>query len=328
MKKLIPLIFLCLLTPATSYGWDSVGHRTTTTIALNFLSQGKREKLVAILRQHPRYQVDFLDSMPAIIGRGDDAAQAVWLLGQAAYWPDIARGLEGSDRQRYNRPAWHFTDGAWIRGMANVQGNIYLDVRRFPDITGSDAATIRNQNQIDNIITALDYNTKILVDDTSLPADRAVALCWVLHLMSDLHQPLHAGSLYSKNLFDFGDRGGNGITTDSRSLHYRWDSALAGETINRNVEIILEEISTLNLPVIQGQPSNWAIWLQESRVILLDWVYTDAMKIEIRRAENENTSFEAVPLSAGYVDSMIQSSRQRIGLAGYRIAIWVENELN
>jgi hypothetical protein len=35
-----------------------------------------------------------------------------------------------------------------------------------------------------------------------------------------------------------------------------------------------------------------------------------------------------VPLSAGYVNSMIQSSRQRIGLAGYRIAIWIENELN
>jgi len=328
MKSLIPLIFLCLLSPTTSYAWDSVGHRTTAAIALNFLSKEKREKLVAILQQHPRYQEDFLDSMPPLVQRRDDITQAVWLLGQAAYWPDIARRFKSSDRQLYNRPAWHYTDGAWVRGVADAQGNVYLDIQKFPDITGSDASTIRNQNQIDNIITALDYNTRILADDNSLPVDRAVALCWVLHLMSDLHQPLHSGSLYSRNLFDFGDRGGNGITTDSRSLHQRWDSALAGETISRNVELILEEISQLNLPVIQGQSSDWTIWLQESRELLLEWVYTDAMKTEIRRAEKENASFEAVPLSASYVNAMTQTSRQRIGLAGYRIAIWAENELN
>ena len=45
---------------------------------------------------------------------------------------------------------------------------------------------------------------------TAAPADRADALCWVCHLVGDIHQPLHCVSLFNAT-FTSGDRGGNSI---------------------------------------------------------------------------------------------------------------------
>ena len=39
------------------------------------------------------------------------------------------------------------------------------------------------------------------------PEERAVAMCWVFHLIGDAHQPLHVTQLYSTQ-FPKGDRGG------------------------------------------------------------------------------------------------------------------------
>jgi hypothetical protein len=69
--------------------------------------------------------------------------------------------------------------------------------------------------------------------------ERAVSLCWVLHLVGDIHQPLHATALIStKETFapyapPHGDEGGNllaiKITQDDKNatnLHTYWDSLL------------------------------------------------------------------------------------------------------
>jgi hypothetical protein len=56
-----------------------------------------------------------------------------------------------------------------------------------------------------------------------------VALCWIFHLVGDLHQPLHAASLYSP-AFPDGDRHGTRFFVrpphgdEAVSLHYFWDS--------------------------------------------------------------------------------------------------------
>ena len=123
---LTSLILTCLtlltFSPA-ALAWDSVGHRLTGAVALHFVSPQTREKLLDILRQHPRFEEDFRQAMPAFIDQDNPDQVAHWLLGQAAYWPDIARGLPEPHRQRFNRPTWHYTDGARVRGSATRQGN-------------------------------------------------------------------------------------------------------------------------------------------------------------------------------------------------------------
>ena len=71
------------------------------------------------------------------------------------------------------------------------------------------------------IVAALDAQLQILSSRAS-PPERLQALKWVVHLVADLHQPLHAGMLE--------DRGGNRYQLQFllrwSNLHALWDSGL------------------------------------------------------------------------------------------------------
>ena len=330
MQKTLQL--LCIITQITfsplSVAWDSIGHRASTSIALYFSSEEKRAYLLEILTQHPRFEIDFLDAMPEFIKRSDEVSRREWLLGQAAYWPDIARGLPETERALYNRPAWHYTDGAWVRGDAAFQGNVYIDSPRFPDRPGELGSSIQNQADVHNVVTALDYNARVLKDTNSLPAERAVALCWLLHLTADIHQPLHAGSLFSRTLFAAGDRGGNGIPTDNNTLHLRWDRALADFGVSGSTSRPIEQLTRFSEPRISGVESDWTTWLNESREVLLSVVYSDEMKTAIIAADRSRQPLTPMTLDETYINQMQRIALQRIGLAGLRMAIWFENELD
>ncbi|MBL6905093.1 MAG: hypothetical protein ISR27_06150, partial [Pseudomonadales bacterium] len=112
------LLFVSCLLAQNALAWDSVGHRLSAAVANHYLSDSVRNELTRILLQHPRYEEDFLEQMPATIARGNDASQFEWLLGQAAIWPDMTRGFSDSERAKYNRANWHYIDGAWLRGAA------------------------------------------------------------------------------------------------------------------------------------------------------------------------------------------------------------------
>lgn len=320
------LLLCCALLQPSALAWDAVGHRLTAEIVLSELSPAKQQALRELLTHHPRYQIDFLEAMPASVRTANPDQQLQWLLGQAAYWPDIARGLPETEARRFNRPAWHFIDGAWVRDAASKQGNVYVLQQPLATVAGEAAAAIRSESDVGNVITALDYNTRVLTDNNRSMAERAVALCWVLHLMGDIHQPLHAGSLFSPNLFRNGDRGGNAITTDDGSLHARWDRALADSGVMTNLEAIQRDRSAYSQSV-NSSTSDWTQWLAESRTLLLTEVYTDSMLADISSADRQGAALPEQRLDTTYVQNMQRLSRQRLALAGFRIAIWLENAL-
>ena len=73
-----------------------------------------------------------------------------------------------------------------------------------------------------NVIQALKGNLLLWADEDASDAEKAVALCWILHLVGDMHQPLHVGNKE--------DIGGNAIivftsATDQNAntkLHAVW----------------------------------------------------------------------------------------------------------
>ena len=321
------LTSLALASMQGAFAWDSIGHRVSAAIASNYLSDNSKTELLKILQQHPRYQQDFTDQMPASIARGSEDVRFTWLLGQAAFWPDITRGLPDTERERYNRANWHYIDGAWLRDRAQVQGNTYIGVAPFDDITGKNARDIRSEANADNVMTALDYNTTLLANSQTLLPQRAVALCWVLHLIGDIHQPLHTGSLYSTNRFSTGDRGGNGIKTDGRNLHARWDRALSNQGVIQNAEAILRQHSKTLERMGQQDYKDWSLWMQESRALLLNTIYTEEMKSAIARSDDSLDELRKFDLSDDYVESMKYHARLRLALAGRRLAFWFEAKL-
>jgi hypothetical protein len=321
------LIFLLSVQGPLVLAWDSVGHRLSAAVALEFVETETIDELLRILQAHPRYQQDFLEQMPDYVDQSSTIALAQWLLGQAAYWPDIARGLPDSERQKYNRPSWHYTDGAWVRDSSPFQGNVYVGIEPFTDIDGPGGESIRTEQQVNNVVTGIDYNAAVLTDANAPMAERAVALCWVLHLIGDIHQPLHTGSLFSATLFERGDRGGNAIPIGESNLHSRWDRALAEGGVAAELPLLIERVSGFSQPLIKGVESDWTAWMNESRGNLRSIVYTEAMRQAIVTADSNGSKLGSQTLDAAYVTQMQNVSRQRLGLAGLRLAIFFENEL-
>lgn len=311
---LLVMFCLILLTPPAQ-AWDALGHRLTAYVAWDRLGDPEKTHWIDTLRAHPRFQQDFVDAMPPNIAGQSESEQQRWQFGQAAIWPDIARGFEGFDRRRFDFPDRHWINGAWVRADVPMHGNLYLDTPPWDDIHGPDDADIHQHHQADNVLTGLVYARHVL-QSSSDAAERAVALCWLLHLIGDIHQPLHTGALVTARLFPDGDRGGNRTLVDGSNLHAVWDQALRGPTLNNN----LRELNAVaQSEGRQHQQFTPGLWLLESREILLSTVYPETVISNIQRSENTGNNLGSVTLSESYRSEMRAISLQRVADAGLRI---------
>jgi hypothetical protein len=305
--------------PSLSQAWDATSHRLSAYVAWETLPMDSRNELIAILENHPRFTEDFLDQIPANIMLASDAERTRWLLGQAAVWPDLARGLTGDELRRYNRPAWHWIDGAWVRG-ASMQGNVYVGVESLTDIVDA-TPTRATEEAISNIVLALDHNLSLLRNTGTDKAARAIALCWVLHLAADIHQPLHSGALVSAVLFANGDRGGNGIPVRGGSLHSTWDEALRNQPFEDTLRRMVVSARQMNLSDVSIDIMDW---LNESRQLMHDFVYPDEIKASVLRAERLNTPIQPFTPDDDYSGKMSAISEDRVMLSGIRLALLLQ----
>lgn len=92
------------------------------------------------------------------------------------------------------------------------------------DAAGYDALVARtaSDDRIDHLVDALRQHEAVLADREAPAAQRAEALRWIVHLIGDLHQPLHVGRAE--------DKGGNAVKVQwfgqPSNLHRVWDSGL------------------------------------------------------------------------------------------------------
>lgn len=335
-----PLLRACLLLTSllaslvsgSLAAWDATGHRLSAYVAWEMMSPDSRDKSLLILRAHPRFQADFMDNMPADIQSMDSIQQQRWLFGQAAVWPDLARGLSGADRRRYDHPNWHWIEGAWLRDEAIRHGNLYIDTQPHASIVGVGAAQIQRRSQAENIVNAIDLTLYQLGGTRSHQSaeDQALALSWFLHLTGDIHQPLHTGALVSERLFARGDRGGNDIQVrlssaeSADNLHAVWDGALRGASFGNTLQLLLDIAQDVAHDAQHGEyaPTRW---LQESRDLLTSRVYTDAMISNVLRSEHTGNQPAITALDSNYEEDMRLIASQRIAEAGVRIATTLEN---
>jgi hypothetical protein len=86
--------------------------------------------------------------------------------------------------------------------------------------------TLSDENAL-NVMQALELNRRVLTSPASSNQDKALHLAWLMQLVGDIHQPLHATALVTPKLFPEGDRGGNEIKiAGPTNLHKRWDDLL------------------------------------------------------------------------------------------------------
>jgi hypothetical protein len=159
----------------------------------------------------------------------------------------------------------------------------------------------------------------VLADPRASPRERNEALKWVVHLVGDLHQPLHAA--------DNDDKGGNlvpvaleGVRTRGReNLHRVWDNdlvTLALHTRNHqqppgNIDALAAEARTLAREAGQGSPDGWAL---ESNNLARNVAYHYAA------FACHTVPPGIVVLDAAYQADAVEIVHERLLLAGARLA--------
>ena len=191
--------------PAPVRAWDNVGHMTIAGIAWERLSPRAREAALALLRAAPAdaglAALRPSDGGPSTRDRG-------WFV-RTATWADLVKDNRDAERRRrYNHNAWHYVDHYW---RADAAG------RPVPVSTLAPAR--------ENLVERIDALRATLADARRPAADRAIALAWLVHLVGDVHQPLHCESRVTDAL-PKGDRGGNAFLLGHTNLHALWDDAM------------------------------------------------------------------------------------------------------
>jgi hypothetical protein len=303
MKTLL-FITLAFLGPIThAAAWDDLGHMMVAAIAYERLTPEVQRKVVNLLRINPLYstwvadvpeqerpRVAFLrasrwaDDIKLDPAYKQDGGQS----GNRPSEPNAARNIGYADRLMHKY--WHF-----------------VDLPFSPDNTAlADPPTPNAKTQI-----ALFRET--VKSATSSDALKSYDLVWLIHLVADVHQPLHATSRFDREHPE-GDAGGNGVLICSdpcqtqERLHAFWDHVLGAST---DPATAIEKAKQLQAADPQvASIIDEAVWIQESFDAAQTHVYVSPIGVGVGPYE----------VNDRYQAAAQQLAAQRIALAGARLA--------
>lgn len=213
-------------------------------------------------------------------------------LDEAANWPDEMRAAPGEFWQKTATP-WHYV---------TLNGTVYDHAPPEGDA-----------------LEALGRFSRILQDPSASREQKKTALRFVIHLVGDLHQPLHVGKL--------NDRGGNEVKVTffgkPTNLHSVWDSLLVDDEQLSFSELAAKlERHISNEDVVKWWDANPRDWISESAKIR-DTLYPTAS--DLPRSRGNAPEAAAVPdLSYGYVFRFTPVMQQRLSQGGIRLAAYLD----
>jgi S1/P1 Nuclease len=303
---------LILGSSSTSYAWNGRSHMMVAAVAYNKLTQPTKTRVDALLLLNPDR-----DNWVVLIPEGTSAPRKKMMIFMlAATWADriksdpdyLTDGSHGGNRPPDDPSAsqnlgyddlarhkyWHFVDRPFTQ-----------DTTPLPVVPTPNAQTQ---------ITAF---RAVLASDAPDPL-KSYDLSWLLHLIGDVHQPLHCTMRVSATQSE-GDDGGNGVKLTSpgpANLHSFWDAVLGGGNAPSTA---LNAIATLPTP-----PASVVNDLDVSHWI--DDSFTAA----------QQTAYKLPPIGAGagpftvtqaYKTAARKLAQKQVALAGARLAKILNEEL-
>jgi hypothetical protein len=174
------------------------------------------------------------------------------------------------------------------------------------------------------VVSAIEEDFAVLASSEATDQEKLAALKFLGHWVGDVHQPLHAASQ--------DDRGGNHIRTRGSScgsLHTLWDSCIVEERLGMHPLAIVPD---LQAGITDEQRAEWLAsdpvdWANESIaiarepevgycVMVSDTCQYAADNREFGEGEPERVVF----IDDGYLDRNAAIARERIAMAGVRLA--------
>lgn len=143
-----------------------------------------------------------------------------------------------ADRTYRKFSAWHYVN--------------YPADKKYTDVKPSECG---------DIIIGIQKSIKVIKDENSLQADKVFYLKLLIHLIGDLHQPMHVGRLE--------DKGGNDIQVQwfgkGTNLHRVWDSNMINDYGMSYTELA-SNLPKINKKEVQKiQEGNIFDWVEESQ---------------------------------------------------------------
>jgi hypothetical protein len=309
----------------------------TALIAYEELDPATRNGLVTVLKGHPRFSQDFKTPMPPGLTTED---QHRWLFCQASIWPDLVRqkadGRIPPDPHiitSYHREHWHFINFPFaLLPLGSTPDQVQALEQKAAQHINLDTSVPPQETLQMNVLQAIDYNAGILGNKHNKKADRAVALCWIIHTVGDTHQPLHCTALFTQHIFEpssnpEGDRGGNRVHyTKTENLHSLWDDA-PGSThtfsfVTNRTQQLLSDPDLRAKGQTASSKANLEEWAKESFTFAKAQACTQPIQTQILTADaaGVNPTNKIVNLPDGYSQAAADLAKQRVVEGGFRLA--------
>ena len=302
------LILALLLTSVPALAWDVPGHFIVAKIAYDYLNP------------HARAKVDSLSAKLHLEGHTYNAVNI-------AGWADqIKRANPDEESLAGHFKKWHFIDLSLNPGGPDLIGHP-------PTLTDKDGTVVEGLKLCEAVIGDSQKKNGIVPNET-------VALALIIHLVGDLHQPLHCTTNYFNTPQNAhkDDGGGNSVKVTNfkdkyAELHQFWDEAYKmnfnpdKETVEADPDWDPFSITPTSKELIDLE----AEVLAEKRTIAvnLDGDYYKAWALEtheigIKQAYGELGSDEynklAVTIKESYEEKAKKVARRQMCLAGLRLA--------
>jgi hypothetical protein len=313
--RLIAFALLGILTfSVPSYGWFTFGHMAVAFVAYQKLTPQQRDRVDILLRLNPDLP-NWLALVPPNTSKEDERLMIFMI---AATWPD--RIKEDS----------HYTDDSQVDGgntpngkPSNSQNIGFADLFKhkywhFKDLPFTqEPGTPLHSAPVPNAETQINVFRSVLASNKA-DALKSYDLAWLLHLVGDVHQPLHCTARFGK-AHPKGDAGGNFVKLCSPpcrdNLHAFWDG-LPGDS-----QSVVDAINAAKLLA----PANKAlaaklttkVWIDESFKLAKNSVYVPPIGL----------GAGPFTITPAYEKTAREIANQRVALAGARLGRILNKEL-
>jgi hypothetical protein len=337
MNRSLVTVLLCVSTLAISqvpsHAWNKSGHMVTGAIAYERLKATDPQALATCLT--------LFNSHTTLIKRGTKSVPTIEFWNQEA----TSSGLQGEDRDRFFfMMAARWADDARGTKEQHRETWHYVNYKFDPTISTKNPPKLPLKEPGPDILESYQKNTEIITSSEASDAEKAVALCWILHQIGDSHQPLHSVARVKPGT-NQGDSGGNYCFTrvlqggdglnngtgshagqrETINLHRFWDGLVTSSEkyqTMRNISTLLRNNHPIDsFPAIHANPTMAKWVLNESYPLAVVYAYNNGKMKYASVAKQAKDAPEGYEAAAGEV------GKARATLAGYRMGLEIRRLL-
>lgn len=302
-RLLVGTLFIASFVPLSAQAWWDEGHMQVAAVAYERLTPAVRAKVDALIKLNPQYP-SWASGWPA-----SKVAQFAFV--RAATWADDIKTPELAYTDDGNKPTRP-------EAGQNIGYHDHLMHKywHYKDIGFStDGTPVEEPDQV-NAVTQIKILSAGLAPSSGLPDEaRSYDLVWLLHLVGDAHQPLHATARFSRGL-EHGDEGGNKVsvipaTGQTMKLHGYWDSLLGGSSTPDGAikdALVFDKLPQPDATLARIVDPD--VWFAESQKLAQQFAYAEPVK----------SGTPPPKLTREYETDARNVARQQAALAGARLA--------